>query len=279
MRRAAMLALWVGDDYLILRGERAIANGWFQRAARILEGLDDCPEHGWLDALLGYVATIDGDTATARELAIRARELGRRLGVVSLEMFAVGVEGLALVNEGDVADGMARLDEATTAALAGEFEEIVAAGWTFCFCSTRASGCVTSSGPLSGSQGRGVQPADADQLRDARLPRALRCRAHLAGPLARGREVAHRGGASRPRATLLGWPDDRAARRPAPPAGTVRRGGGASPAGARQRARTGGHGRARPRPGRCIDRSRPARARPSAGPGGEQDFARPRRSR
>ncbi len=133
MRRAAMLALWVGDDYLILRGERAIANGWFQRAARILEGLDDCPEHGWLDALLGYVATIDGDTATARELAIRARELGRRLGVVSLEMFAVGVEGLALVNEGDVADGMARLDEATTAALAGEFEEIVAAGWTFCF--------------------------------------------------------------------------------------------------------------------------------------------------
>ena len=32
MRRAAMLALWVGDDYLILRGERAIANGWFRRA-------------------------------------------------------------------------------------------------------------------------------------------------------------------------------------------------------------------------------------------------------
>jgi len=132
-RRAALLALWVGDDYLILRGERAIANGWFQRAARILEGLDDCPEHGWLDALLGYVAITDGDTATARELAISARELGRRLGVVSLEMFAVAVEGLALVNEGAVADGMGRLDEATAAALAGEFEEIVAAGWTFCF--------------------------------------------------------------------------------------------------------------------------------------------------
>ena len=73
-RRAALLALWVGDDYLILRGERAIANGWFQRAARILEGLDDCPEHGWLDALLGYVAITDGDTATARDLAIKGRE-------------------------------------------------------------------------------------------------------------------------------------------------------------------------------------------------------------
>jgi LuxR family maltose regulon positive regulatory protein len=133
LRRAAMLALWVGDDHLILRGERAIANGWFQRAARILEGLDTCPEHGWLDALLGYVATIDGDTAKAKTLAIGARELGGRLAVVSLEMFALAVEGLALVNEGQVAEGMRCLDEATAAALAGEYEEIVAAGWTFCF--------------------------------------------------------------------------------------------------------------------------------------------------
>jgi LuxR family maltose regulon positive regulatory protein len=133
MRRAAMLALWVADDYLILRGERAIANGWFQRAARILEGLDTCAEHGWLDSLLGYVATVDGDPRKAKVLATRARELGRELGVVSLEMFALAVEGLALVNEGEVADGMGCLDEATAAALAGEFEEIVAAGWTFCF--------------------------------------------------------------------------------------------------------------------------------------------------
>jgi ATP/maltotriose-dependent transcriptional regulator MalT len=133
MRRAAMLALWVADDYLILRGERAIANGWFQRAARILEGLESCPEHGWLDSLLGYVATIDGDLSNAKALAARARERGRELEVVSLEMFALAVEGLALVNEGEVADGMRCLDEATAAALAGEFEEIVAAGWTFCF--------------------------------------------------------------------------------------------------------------------------------------------------
>src|SRR6266545_4563250 len=133
LRRAAMLALWVADDYLILRGERAIANGWFQRAARILEGLQTCPEHGWLDSLLGYVATVDGDPAKAKVLALQARELGRQLGVVSLEMFALAVEGLALVNEGEVADGMGCLDEATAAALAGEFEEIVAAGWTFCF--------------------------------------------------------------------------------------------------------------------------------------------------
>src|SRR5215217_3464572 len=132
VRRAAMLAVWLGDDYLVLRGERAIANGWFQRAARLLEGVETCPEHGWLDALVGYLALVEGDTARASELAARARELGRSLGVVALEMFALCVEGVALVNDGRVADGMCCLDEATTAALAGEFELIVPAGWTCC---------------------------------------------------------------------------------------------------------------------------------------------------
>jgi LuxR family transcriptional regulator, maltose regulon positive regulatory protein len=132
LRRAAMLAIWLGDDYLVLRGERAIANGWFQRAARMLDGLEPCPEHGWLDALVGYMAMVVGDQPRAREHAVRARELGRRLAVVSLEMFALCVEGAALVNEGEVTAGMRCLDEATAAALAGEFEEIVPAGWTCC---------------------------------------------------------------------------------------------------------------------------------------------------
>jgi ATP/maltotriose-dependent transcriptional regulator MalT len=132
VRRAAMLAVWLGDDYLVLRGERAIANGWFQRAARLLEGLERCPEHGWLDTLVGYMALVEGDTGRARELAAQARELGRSLGVVALEMFALCVEGVALVNEGRVADGMCCLDEATASALAGEFELIVPAGWTCC---------------------------------------------------------------------------------------------------------------------------------------------------
>jgi LuxR family maltose regulon positive regulatory protein len=132
VRRAAMLAVWLGDDYLVLRGERAIANGWFQRAARLLDGIETCPEHGWLDALVGYMALVQGDTARARELAAEARALGRSVGVVALEMFALCVEGVALVNEGRVADGMCCLDEATAAALAGEFELIVPAGWTCC---------------------------------------------------------------------------------------------------------------------------------------------------
>src|SRR5215208_3224935 len=78
------------------------------------------------------MALLEGDTARASELAAHARELGRSLGLVALEMFSLCVEGVALVNEGRVADGMCCLDEATAAALAGEFELIVPAGWTCC---------------------------------------------------------------------------------------------------------------------------------------------------
>jgi LuxR family maltose regulon positive regulatory protein len=131
-RRAAMLALWLADDHLVICGERAIANGWFQRATHILGELDPGPEHGWLDALLGYKAMVEGDPTRATELAVRARKLGRRLGVVALEMFALAVEGVAQVNEGRVADGMHCLDEATAAALGGEYEALVPAGWTCC---------------------------------------------------------------------------------------------------------------------------------------------------
>ncbi len=47
-------------------------------------------------------------------------------------MFALSVEGVALVTEGETRAGMRCLDEATAAALAGEYEEIVPAGWTCC---------------------------------------------------------------------------------------------------------------------------------------------------
>jgi LuxR family transcriptional regulator, maltose regulon positive regulatory protein len=131
-RRAGMSAIWLANDYRVFRGESAIASGWLQRAARILEGAELCAAHGWLDAVRGFMAIAEGDQAKARELSVRARELGRRLGVVSLEMFALSVEGVALVTEGDIPGGMRCLDEAAAAALAGEYEEIVAAGWTCC---------------------------------------------------------------------------------------------------------------------------------------------------
>ena len=48
-------------------------------------------------------------------------------------MFGLATEGLALVNQGDVAEGMRRLDEAAAAALGGEYEQLAPAGWTCCY--------------------------------------------------------------------------------------------------------------------------------------------------
>ena len=63
----------------------------------------------------------------------RARRVGAGLGVVDLEMFGLATEGLALVNQGEVGDGMRRLDEAAAAALGGEYEQLAPAGWTCCY--------------------------------------------------------------------------------------------------------------------------------------------------
>ena len=93
----------------------------------------------------------EGDTARARELAARARELGRRLGVVCLEMFGLAVEGVALVNEGQVDAGMRCLDEATAAALGGEYEQSSRRDGPVAYLMVPASGCATTTGRRSGA--------------------------------------------------------------------------------------------------------------------------------
>src|SRR5512145_555912 len=54
---AARMAIWLTSDYFDFRGEPAIADGWFQRARRLLEGLDPTPEHAWLTFMEGLHCT------------------------------------------------------------------------------------------------------------------------------------------------------------------------------------------------------------------------------
>lgn len=132
-RGAARMAIWLAWDYHSFRGELAVANGWLQWAHRLLEGLDPTPEHGWLKVREGEIALLDQyDIPAARRLGAEAAEIGRSLGVLDLEMLGVSLEGLALVVEGEVARGMAQLDEATTAAVAGELRDPAAIGEACC---------------------------------------------------------------------------------------------------------------------------------------------------
>lgn len=131
-RAAARMALWLGDDHNEFRGAGAVAEGWFNRAARLLDGVDACPEVGWLRVFDAHAALGRHDTGRARELAVQAREIGQQCRAVDLEMFSLATEGLALVEEGAVEQGMRCLDEATAAALAGEYENLAPAAWTCC---------------------------------------------------------------------------------------------------------------------------------------------------
>lgn len=132
LQGAARMALWIGDDHLEFVGAATTANDWFHRAERILEFVEPCAEHGWLDAFRGHLA-LRQDPVTAEALGARARELGADLDDVDLELFGLATEGLALVNQGEVVDGMQCLEEAATAALQGEFKQLAAAGWTCCY--------------------------------------------------------------------------------------------------------------------------------------------------
>ena len=131
---AARVAVALADDACFFRGDAAVANGWLRRAHRLLAGLEPTVEHGLLASLEGYFALVQRhDAATARRLASEAAAYGRLLGVVDVEMLGLALEGLALVCEGAITEGMARLDEAAAAATSGEMRDPGAIGYAWCF--------------------------------------------------------------------------------------------------------------------------------------------------
>jgi ATP/maltotriose-dependent transcriptional regulator MalT len=131
---AARIAAWLAADCVLFRGEPAVANGWLQRAHSLIDGLEPGVDHGWLAIHEGYIAiALDEDTVKARRLAARAVELGRAFAAPELEMLGLGLEGRALVSEGELEEGMRRLDEATTVALGGEARLLYCVAWACCF--------------------------------------------------------------------------------------------------------------------------------------------------
>ena len=134
MLGAARMAVWLSHDYAEYRGETAIANGWLRRAERLLENLPLSPEHALLAQFNAHNALMgQRDPVAARRLSAEAAEIARKVGPADIEMLGIALEGLALVNEGQVAQGMSRLDEATAAALAGELNEPAMVGTACCY--------------------------------------------------------------------------------------------------------------------------------------------------
>ena len=132
-RDAARVAVQLAWDYRTFRGEAAVATGWLQRAHDLLSNEEPSSEHGWLAVREASVLLDSGQLAAARELTSNAIELGRLLSDVDLEMTALALDGLVLVNEGEVAEGMRRLDGSAAAIVGGDLQDLSAIAHSCCY--------------------------------------------------------------------------------------------------------------------------------------------------
>lgn len=118
---AGRMAVDLAISYVVNLGNEPAAHGWLARAERVTEALEPNPLQGWLWLLRGFLS---GHTETARRLLKLAIEFARTSGDADLELVALADLGLAMVVAGDVDEGLALLDEAMAATLAGEYHRL-----------------------------------------------------------------------------------------------------------------------------------------------------------
>jgi hypothetical protein len=109
-RAAAMACARLGDTYENAIGNLTAARAWYVRAQRLVEDEPACIEQGWV-AIAGMGCDADDPAAllAAAELAL---DRARQFGDLNLETKALADAGLAHVQAGRIAEGMALLDEA-----------------------------------------------------------------------------------------------------------------------------------------------------------------------
>ncbi|MDP8939510.1 MAG: helix-turn-helix transcriptional regulator, partial [Actinomycetota bacterium] len=129
--RAVRCAFWVGMN-LVLRGEMGRASGWLARAQRLVEREGrGCVERGYLLLPLMFEHEATGDYEAAAATAADAAGIGERFGDTDLFALAVQSQGILLVKQGCVVEGLGLLDEAMVAVTAGELSPIVS-GFVYC---------------------------------------------------------------------------------------------------------------------------------------------------
>ena len=128
---AARYLFWLAFS-LMMRGQTAQARAWLARAEGLIGERDlPCPAAGYLLIPQFLAALGRGDVGPARDLAVRASELGARLHDPDLRAFGTLAHGQALLATGDIAGGTARLDEVMVSVTSGEVGPITS-GIVYC---------------------------------------------------------------------------------------------------------------------------------------------------
>jgi DNA-binding CsgD family transcriptional regulator len=126
---AADRARWLAFLHGAINSNMAVASGWMERAASLLENAEECAGHGWL--VLDRAPFTD-DAEERHRLATAALAIARRFGDVDLEYDALSLLGESHVAAGRVGEGMKLLDQAMTAVSAGEVVGVVPIGDIYC---------------------------------------------------------------------------------------------------------------------------------------------------
>jgi class 3 adenylate cyclase len=127
---AALMALRLALEHAD-RLEPALASGWTQRAARLLEGQPESVASGYLEIMRVRQSFEGGSIDDVIEHATMAYEVGARFGERDLQALGLTIQGAALVTAAEIDRGLALMDEGTLAATGGELTPFVA-GNVYC---------------------------------------------------------------------------------------------------------------------------------------------------
>jgi DNA-binding CsgD family transcriptional regulator/tetratricopeptide (TPR) repeat protein len=117
---AARSAGWLAFG-LLQRGATAPAFGWFARAERILDEAQlDSVVRGYMLIPTAVRRIVQGDPAGGLDAFRQSGAIARRFGDRELASFACHGQGRALIHLGQIREGVALLDEAMAAVIAGE---------------------------------------------------------------------------------------------------------------------------------------------------------------
>ncbi len=97
-----------------------VAMGWLGRAEKLLADTPPSAVNAWSHMVRAFGQMVGGDAQGALAEAESAIELARRYGDRDAEALALNIKGISLVKTGAVQEGLALVDESTSAATAGE---------------------------------------------------------------------------------------------------------------------------------------------------------------
>src|SRR6187397_3100675 len=107
--------------YMFFRRQApSVGGGWLGRAAGLLEGTPESGMHAWLHLFAGMSAVFDHRMVDGLAHADRAIAVAREHGNADVQFMATSFKGYGEMHQGNIAEGLAFLDEAAAAATSGQ---------------------------------------------------------------------------------------------------------------------------------------------------------------